>query len=377
MPAISENDLVDLHGKVVIVTGSNTGVGYATIQMLARKGAKVYMAARDEGWAAEAIKKLESENINDGSVHWHKLDLSDPRAANRSAKEFLAKEQHLDILVNNAAFHVSHFAFTDALLPLLKETGKKPTTFATKEVFTKDYGDSFGGVLDTYATTKLANILHSKALQRRLNAEAVPITCLSLHPGAIKSEGSDAVVGNIPVVGKFLTNFLTPLLFGTWRSGALTVVFAAAGKTVADQREKYQGAYLVPTAALSTASSSALDERLQNELYEIVGGEGIGLSDCVYTVFSTTDSNSDAAVTRRDAVMTRRSAAERGEVHGNFAAYPLFDAAVCGAPNDRTRRIQNVTRRVFNMARRSHFGRGGTSAPRQRNISHWQNHLSL
>ncbi|KAJ7683576.1 hypothetical protein B0H17DRAFT_1205083 [Mycena rosella] len=280
MPAISENDLVDLHGKVVIVTGSNTGVGYAMIQMLARKGAKVYMAARDEGRAAEAIKKLESENINDGSVHWHKLDLSDPRAANRSAKEFLAKEQRLDILVNNAAFHVSHFAFTDALLPLLKETAKeskadvrivslmthsriKPTTFATKEVFTKDYGDSFGGVLDTYATTKLANILHSKALQRRLNAEAVPITCLSLHPGAIKSEGSDAVVGNIPVVGKFLTNFLTPLLFGTWRSGALTVVFAAAGKTVADQREKYQGAYLVPTAALSTASSSALDERLR------------------------------------------------------------------------------------------------------------------
>ncbi|KAJ7634044.1 hypothetical protein B0H17DRAFT_1149741 [Mycena rosella] len=58
--------------------------------------------------------------------------------------------------------------------------------------------------------------------------------------------------------------------------------------------------------------------------------------------------------------MTRRSAAERGEVHGNFAAYPLFDAAVpprhaavCGAPNDRTRRIQNVTRRVFNMARRN------------------------
>ncbi|KAJ7499830.1 hypothetical protein FB451DRAFT_1385501 [Mycena latifolia] len=70
---ISENDLVDLHGKIALVAGGNTGVGYATIQMLARKGAK--MAARDEGRAEEAIQQLQSENINDGSVHWLKLNL--------------------------------------------------------------------------------------------------------------------------------------------------------------------------------------------------------------------------------------------------------------------------------------------------------------
>jgi NAD(P)-dependent dehydrogenase (short-subunit alcohol dehydrogenase family) len=93
---------------------NSTGVGYATVQMLARNGARVcavyesfrsicsmlqvYMAARDEGRATEAIKQLQAENINDGSVHWLKLDLSDPRAARRAANEFLEKEQRLDIL---------------------------------------------------------------------------------------------------------------------------------------------------------------------------------------------------------------------------------------------------------------------------------------
>ena len=56
------------------------------------------MAARDEGRATAAIKQLQSEDINDGSVHWLKLDLTDPRAAQQSAREFLTKEQRLDIL---------------------------------------------------------------------------------------------------------------------------------------------------------------------------------------------------------------------------------------------------------------------------------------
>ncbi|KAJ7661490.1 NAD-P-binding protein [Mycena polygramma] len=305
--SVSEEDLVDLHGKVALVTGGNTGIGYATIQMLARKGAKVYMAARDEGRALAAIKQLEAENINDGSVHWLKLDLSDPRAAQRAAHEFLEKEKRLDILVNNAARsspgpykldkdgfldimvcnHISHFALTDALLPLMKETAKepgsdvrivnvssmahsrvKPDTFATREAFNKDYGTSIGGYLDTYGNSKLANVLHIKALQKRLTAEAVPITCLAAHPGAIKTVGSDGFVASIPYLGGFLKRFVAPLAFGPWRNGAMTVAYAAAGKEVAEQREKYSGAYLVPIAAIAPPSKYAQDERLQKELYE-------------------------------------------------------------------------------------------------------------
>ncbi|KAJ6579605.1 NAD(P)-binding protein [Mycena vulgaris] len=308
---VSEEDLVDLHGKVALVTGGNTGVGYATVQMLARKGAKVYIGARDEGRAAAAIKQLKSEDINDGSVHWLKLDLSDPREARRAANGFLEKEQRLDILVNNAAVgighpfkltkdglldvmvvnHISHFVLTDTLLPLMTATAKepgadvrivnvssmahsrvKPTTFSTKDAFNKDYGNSVGGGLDTYGNSKLANILHMKALQKRLSAQSVPIICLAAHPGAIKTTGSDQFLASIPFLGGFLKNYVGPLVFAPWRKGAMTVAFAAAGKEVAERRESYQGAYLVPIATIASPSSFALDERLQTELYESTEG---------------------------------------------------------------------------------------------------------
>lgn len=303
----SENDLVDLHGKVALVTGGNCGIGYATVQMLARNGAKVYMAARNEGRAEAAIKQLQAENLNDGSVHWLKIDLLDPRDAQRAAKEFRQKEQRLDILVNNAAMtavghfdltqdgfldvmvvnHISHFALTDALLPLLTATARepgadvrivnltsaahahvKPESFSTKQAFNKDYGPSTGHLLRTYGTSKLANILHIKALQTRLAAQDVPITCIAVHPGAIKTPGSASFLGGIPRIGSFLKTYIGPLLFAPPRKGALTVAFAAAGKDVAAQRDKYMGAYLVPIATLAAPSKYALDERLQKELYE-------------------------------------------------------------------------------------------------------------
>ncbi|KAJ6544281.1 hypothetical protein B0H19DRAFT_1309592 [Mycena capillaripes] len=261
------------------------------------------MAARDEGRALAAIKQMQSEDIKDGSVHWLKLDLSDPRAAQRAAQEFLEKETRLDIIVNNAARsspgpfkldkngfldimvsnHISHFALTDVLLPLLKKTAEetgsdvrivnvssmahspvKPDTFATREAFNKNYGESTGKYLDN----TLANILHIKALQKRLSAESVPITCLAAHPGFIKTVGSDGFLASIPYLGGFLKNYVGPLVAKPWRNGAMTVAFAAAGKEVAEQREKYQGVYLVPVAAIASPSSYANDERLQKELYD-------------------------------------------------------------------------------------------------------------
>ncbi|KAJ7083145.1 NAD-P-binding protein [Mycena belliarum] len=292
--SISEDDLVDLHGKVVILTGGNTGIGYATIQMLARKGAKVYMAARSEERAADAIKQLKSEDIKDGSVHWLKLDLTDPRAAKQSAREFLEKEERLDILSSSADHlvdimtinHISHAAFTDVLLPLMKRTASesgsdvrlvnvasrghefaKPSTFSKELLTSKQSGTSFGTIMDLYGLSKLAMILYTKALQIRFNAAAIPITCLTMHPGEISTRGANNTIRTIPYLG-WLAGALVPLLFGSPRTGAMTVAFAAAGKEVAAQREKYQGAYLWPVAEIGIPSSFAVDARLREELYE-------------------------------------------------------------------------------------------------------------
>ena len=110
-------DIVDLKGKVVIVTGgksvsaegplsviltvtSSSSIGYGTVRHLARAAARVYMAARNENRAAEAIERLKTESLEpgNGEVLWLKLDLSDPRLARQSAEEFMRKEKRLDVL---------------------------------------------------------------------------------------------------------------------------------------------------------------------------------------------------------------------------------------------------------------------------------------
>ncbi|KAH9921374.1 hypothetical protein B0H21DRAFT_701637, partial [Amylocystis lapponica] len=93
-------DLPDLTGKVIIVTGGSSGIGYATLQHLARHGAKVYMAARSEAKAQAALARLEAEGVapGNGTVRWLPLDLCDPRNAQKAAEEFMAKEKRLDVL---------------------------------------------------------------------------------------------------------------------------------------------------------------------------------------------------------------------------------------------------------------------------------------
>ncbi|KAF7359881.1 NAD-binding protein [Mycena venus] len=307
--SIREEDLGDLHGKVVLVTGGNTGIGYATIQMIARRGAKVYMGARNGARAAEAIERLKTENIGDGSVHWLELDLSSPLFASRAAMELAQKEQRLDILINNAGLqsneypfkltpdglldimvinHISHFVLTEALLPLMKRTAAEPETdvrianvssmahaevapqtLATKEALNRNFGTSTMGKYHTYAHTKLANILHIKELQKRIDAEGVRITCLAVHPGVITTVGCDRALRVVPFFGWFLTGVVARLFFKSWRIGAMPVAFAAAGpEVVGPQHEKYKGAYLTPMDVIARPSKSARDPRLQKELYD-------------------------------------------------------------------------------------------------------------
>ncbi|KAJ4498471.1 hypothetical protein C8R41DRAFT_864667 [Lentinula lateritia] len=330
---ITESDLVDLHGKVALVTGGNTGIGYATIEFLAQKGAKVYMASRSKEKAQKAIEEIEAElqkssgeGENKGSVHWVKLELSDPRSVKEAATEFLAKEERLDILGNVGHLsksqllsihfcrseqrlslnedglldvmvvnYISHFVLTETLLPLLTRTASledsdvrivnlssvshtlmKPDSFVGKDSINKQYGDSISGHLHTYENTKLANILHLKHLQTRLNAESAGITCLVVHPGAVMTVGVTGFFQSIPFVGWFLKTFLAPLFLVSWKQGAMTSAFAAAGKEITAsrkstdeaERKKYEGAYLTPIANISEPSTYAKDERLQRELYE-------------------------------------------------------------------------------------------------------------
>lgn len=95
-------DIPSLTGRVALVTGGNTGIGYQTVKQLVKHGARVYLGARNESRAIGAIAQLEAEGILNiaeaGTVHWLPLDLATPRKAKSAAEAFMNREQRLDIL---------------------------------------------------------------------------------------------------------------------------------------------------------------------------------------------------------------------------------------------------------------------------------------
>ncbi|KAK0204004.1 hypothetical protein DFS33DRAFT_1384274 [Desarmillaria ectypa] len=314
-------DMVDLKGRVVIVTGGNSGIGYGTIRHLARAGAKVYLAARNETRAAEAIKKLKTESLEpgNGEVVWLKLNLSDPRLARQSADEFMQKEKRLDVLgglsflsptfagpsiltsitVNNAGVmlgpyeagpdgisslvivnYLSPFVFTQTLLPLLTSTSQEPNSDVAsmshkwapsgfKCDMIQDLNVSYDGKWFSsfwrYAHSKLLVILWTKSLQKQLDVSEppIPITVISLHPGSV-----DTFTHKWPLAP--LWKLLVAPVVTDIDRGSYTSFFAAAGKDVRDNRDKYKGAYLEDNPArIANPSKVAQDDDLAERLWTV------------------------------------------------------------------------------------------------------------
>ncbi|KDQ62505.1 hypothetical protein JAAARDRAFT_30410 [Jaapia argillacea MUCL 33604] len=296
-------DLPDLTGHVVIVTGGNTGIGYATVRHLARLGAKVYLAARSEEKAQTAIENLLAEGLSpgNGEVLWHHLDLSDPRAAKKSAEEFLSKETRLDVLVNNAAMlpapyaktrdgiqdmmmvnHISPFVFTQTLLPLLKQTEEQANAdvrvvnltsdsykvlparlqFKTVDDLNRDFAGSLlaPGFMQ-YAMSKLAGVLFTRELQRRLEEEGTQITVVAVSPGGVNSDNCRQLM----VDSHF--GLLAKLFFTTPDVGAHNSVFAAASSRIKEDPKLYKGAYLTPVGKVVLPSKQAQSAELAAELW--------------------------------------------------------------------------------------------------------------
>jgi len=296
-------DLHDLTGKVVLVTGANTGIGYETVKHLARRGAKVYLGARDESKATGAIAKLEAEGLGRGQVVWLRVDYSDPRWAKAAAEEFMRREARLDILINNAAqltgpfektsdgisklMVVNHFGtyvFTRSLLPLLIKTSQEPDSdvrivtltsiahdraraarpdikFREVRDFNGEFPDDSYPEWSRYSMTKLANILFTRELQKRLDASKSAITCISVHPGGVNTFASRTPY-------PFLASVVMGLFFSVPETGAYTSCFAAASPLVRRNPEKYRGAYLVPVGVITEPGDNAKRDDLALDLWE-------------------------------------------------------------------------------------------------------------
>jgi len=300
-------DLPPLTGKVMLVTGGNTGVGYATVKHLARCGAKVYLAARNEIKGKNAVARLEAEGLGpgNGSVVFLKLDLSHPRQAKDAAVEFMALEDRLDVLVNNAGAmvvnyaithdgiqdsvminYISPFVFTTTLLPLLIRTAKQsgsdvrivnvssdghryvqtPVHFRNLDDFNLEFKGKILSRLRRYFLSKLAFMLFSAELQRRLNADDIPITVIAVHPGAVNAGWSAHTP--FPKLVAWLASWI--MLHPD--QGAYTSTIAAASKDVIENPEKYKNAYLIPFGQLGTPSATSQDPELAAELWNTTEG---------------------------------------------------------------------------------------------------------
>ncbi|HUR95146.1 MAG TPA: SDR family oxidoreductase [Gemmatimonadales bacterium] len=202
----------DLQDRTFYVTGGNSGLGRATVEALAARGASVVLAARSEARAGPVLEAIRARHP-DARVELALLDVSDLSSVRRAADVFLASGRPLDALVNNAGVagtralsadgydmtyatnHIGPFLLTNLLLPAVERApqGRIVNVSSVGHMQAKRIDWSMlerlpqarrAGFSD-YAVTKLMNVLHAKELARRLSGTRV--TTYAVHPGGVAS----------------------------------------------------------------------------------------------------------------------------------------------------------------------------------------------
>ena len=254
----SAGDIGDLTGRVALVTGANSGIGYETARALADHGAHVIMACRNEEKARRARDKLESE-LDRSSLELLGLDLADLVSVHRAAARVLASHARLDILINNAGVmgtpyrqtadglelqmatnHFGHFALTGLLFDRIVTTERARVVTVSSHMHRMGHletGDIAGTVprntWATYSNTKLANLLFTAELSRRLAAQSLPTLAVAAHPGWTRSNlaGSGVALGTSRVRRK-VGRTAGATLGQSAAMGALPVLCAATSWSV-------------------------------------------------------------------------------------------------------------------------------------------------
>ncbi|KAH8178450.1 short chain dehydrogenase domain-containing protein [Sarocladium implicatum] len=272
-PAFTEEDLPDLSGKVYLVTGSNTGVGKELARMLYYKHGRVYVAARSEEKALQAIEDIKAAAPDSkGELVFLHLDLADLRTIKASANQFLSKESRLDVLFNNAGVmvpdpssrtaqgyemqlgvnNVGTFMFTELLTPLIVDTAKTAPENSVRVIwvassaadaptaptngvdmdnldYSKDKSDMY-----KYMVSKGGNVLHSYEYSRRHASDG--IVSVALNPGNLNSD-------LWRTQGWAASAFLKAVFLHPVKNGAYTELFAGLSPKVT---MKHPGDWIVP-----------------------------------------------------------------------------------------------------------------------------------
>jgi NAD(P)-dependent dehydrogenase (short-subunit alcohol dehydrogenase family) len=269
-----------MKGKTIVATGATSGIGEAAVLALAGMGARIVIIARDEARAKATMQKLEARAP--GLDHrLHLADLSSMAETRKVGAAIAASEPRIDVLINNAGAlfsrrrvtpegleltfalnHMAYFVLTEALLDRLIASAPArivSTSSIAHERESLDFNDlqsadGYGG-LKVYSRSKLANILFTRELARRLAGTGVTANCL--HPGVVKTRFGESSGGFLGLLIPFLR-----LFFISPEQGAETIVYLASSPEAADTN----GGYFVKRK-LTEPSAAARDDAAAKRLW--------------------------------------------------------------------------------------------------------------
>ncbi|MBP5324510.1 MAG: SDR family oxidoreductase [Pseudobutyrivibrio sp.] len=270
----------NLDSKIAIVTGANSGMGMATVEALSDMGATVIMLCRNEKRGQEAYEKLMSRP--ERKIELMMCDLEDFSSINAFVASVKSKYEKIDILVNNAGFisldrqttkegfekqfginHLGHFLLSTKLIDLMYE-GARIVNVASGahkvgNIHFEDINLEKGyNVIKAYSQSKLANVLFTRELARRLRDREITVNCC--HPGAVATNiGIDRKTG----FGKTITSLLKPF-FQTPAEGARTAIFLATDDSV----KNISGEYFYK-CKIAPSSKKSKDMELAKRLYKL------------------------------------------------------------------------------------------------------------
>jgi NAD(P)-dependent dehydrogenase (short-subunit alcohol dehydrogenase family) len=247
--------MTDLMGRTFLVTGGNTGIGLATAADLAGRGGRVYLACRSRDKGKAAVAALAGQTGSD-QIGYLPLDLADLASVRRCTTDFLARDEPLHGLINNAGVaghrgltrdgfelqfgvnHLGHFALTTALLDRLADSAPARVVTVSSDAHYQATGIDYDAVrrrtahlaaMPEYAVSKLANVLFSQELARR--AAGRGITTYALHPGVVASDIWRRVPWPVrPIITR---NMLTT------EQGAATTLYCATSPDVAEATGRF------------------------------------------------------------------------------------------------------------------------------------------
>lgn len=280
-------------GRIIIVTGANTGLGFETALTLAKTNAKVILACRNLNKADEAKSRIEKE-VPAAKLEVMQIDLSSLQSVRGFAREYQSKHDRLDVLINNAgvmtppytktedgfelqfgANYLGHFLLTGLLLDtILKTSESRVVTLSSlvhkngKINFDDLQSEKKYSASGAYAQSKLACLLFTYELQRRLDKMGHHQTIsVGAHPGIATTELSRHMPKVLYTVLRYT---IAPFLTHSPAAGAKPTVLAAIG-------EAKGGDYFGPTgfqeykgpAGLATSTDMAKDELLARRLWDI------------------------------------------------------------------------------------------------------------